>query len=395
MQLHKLGPGIITAALVFGPGSLTINTKLGAGFGYQLLWAIPVAILFMIVYTAMAARIGLALEQSFIQEIRQRYGRVLSTIIGIGVFLITASFQAGNAIGAGVAFGELFHTSTTPWVIVFSGLAVSLLFFRSFYQILEKVMIFLVLLMCAAFLLTVLISRPNLGEILLGLVPTLPQGAEYLTVALMASSFAVAGAFYQAYLVREKHWERNEADEAVRESRTGIIILGFLSMLVMICAGAVLYAQQKPANTPADLGLALEPLFGPFTSSVFMIGFFAASFSSLLGNATIGGSILADTFSLGHQLNRLPARLMIILVIVVGASVAIGFGRLPLELIVLASGVTAIVAPAAAVSIFLFARSEKIMGDLRNGRATNILGLVGLALLVALIAYNIRHLFFG
>jgi Mn2+/Fe2+ NRAMP family transporter len=137
----------------------------------------------------------------------------------------------------------------------------------------------------------------------------------------------------------------------------------------------------------------LEPLFGRFTSSVFMVGFFAASFSSLLGNATIGGSILADTFSLGHQLNRLPARLMIILVIVLGATVAIAFGRLPLELIVLASGVTAIVAPAAALSIFLFARSEKIMGDLRNSGLVNVLGAIGLVVLVVLIVYNVRYLF--
>lgn len=393
MNIKNIGPGIITAALVFGPGSLTINTKLGAGFGFQLLWAIPLSILFMIIYTAMSARIGLVLEQSFIQEIRTRYGRFLSLVIGLGVFLITASFQAGNAIGAGVAFGELFHTSTTPWVIFFSALAISLLFFRSFYKILEKVMIFLVLLMCAAFLLTVIISRPNLGAILMGLIPTLPQGAEYLTVALMASSFAVAGAFYQSYLVREKNWKREEVAEVVGESRNGIMILGFLSMLVMICAGAVLYEQQKAANTPADLGLALEPLFGSFTSSVFMVGFFAASFSSLLGNATIGGSILADTFSFGHQLNRLPARLMIVLVIVLGATVAITFGRLPLELIVLASGVTAIVAPAAALSILLFARSEKIMGNLKNSGLVNILGAVGLVVLLVLIVYNVRYLF--
>lgn len=255
-------------------------------------------------------------------------------------------------------------------------------------------MIFLVLLMCGAFLLTVIISRPNLLAIFQGFIPSLPTGSEYLTVALMASSFAVAGAFYQAYLVKEKNWKKEEAEECVRESRNGILILGFLSMLVMICAGAVLYEQQKAANTPADLGLALEPLFGQFTSSVFMVGFFAASFSSLLGNATIGGSILADTFSLGHQLSKLSVRIMIVVVIVTGATIAITFGAIPLELIVLASGITAIVAPAAAVSIFMFARSEKIMGELKNTPVVNIAGIVGLALLAVLIIYNVKHLFF-
>lgn len=394
MNFRKIGPGIITAALVFGPGSLTITIKLGAGYGYHLLWAVLLAIVFMTTFTAMSARIGLAIERSLIQEIRARYGRFLSIVIGLGVFLTTASFQAGNAVGAGVSFGELFHTSSAPWIVFFSGFAIALLFFRSFYQILEKIMIGLVLLMITAFLLTVLISRPNLIEIFKGFVPGLPSGAEYLTVALMASSFSIVGAFYQSYLVREKNWKREDAKECIAESRNGIIILGLLSTLVMICAGAVLFEAQKTANTPADLALALEPLFGRFTYAVFMIGFFAASFSSLLGNATIGGSILADTFSWGHQLQRVPTRAMIIVVILCGAGVALYFGAIPLQLIVMASGITAIIAPAAAIIIFLIARSEKIMGDLKNAMRTDIIGLVGLVALLIMISYNVKYLFF-
>ena len=52
--LQRLGPGIITAALVFGPGSLTLNTKLGAGFGYSLFWVIILAMVFMEAYTRMS-----------------------------------------------------------------------------------------------------------------------------------------------------------------------------------------------------------------------------------------------------------------------------------------------------------------------------------------------------
>ncbi|HOA38287.1 MAG TPA: hypothetical protein PKJ36_07800, partial [Flavihumibacter sp.] len=38
--VRSLGPGLITAALVFGPSKITITSKLGAEFGYALLWAI-------------------------------------------------------------------------------------------------------------------------------------------------------------------------------------------------------------------------------------------------------------------------------------------------------------------------------------------------------------------
>ncbi|RZM00816.1 MAG: divalent metal cation transporter, partial [Pedobacter sp.] len=45
--LQALGPGIITAALVFGPSKITISSKLGAEFGFSQLWIVVVTILFM------------------------------------------------------------------------------------------------------------------------------------------------------------------------------------------------------------------------------------------------------------------------------------------------------------------------------------------------------------
>ncbi len=386
---------MITAALIFGPGSLTINTKLGAGYEFAMLWVLLVAVLFMSTFTAMSTRIGLVIDDSLIGIIRSRYGSFLAVLIGVGIFLATASFQAGNAVGAGVAFAELFDSSAAPWVLFFSALAGTLLFFKSFYRILEKIMIGLVLLMLVSFLLTLIISRPDLMALLHGLVPGLPAGSEYLTVALLASSFSIVGAFYQSYLVREKGWVMDDSAVHVRESRNGIILLGLLSSMVMICAGAVLYEKDISVNTASDLGLALEPLFGPFTSTVFMIGFFAASFSSLLGNATIGGAILSDALGLGGRLEEPATRIAILGVMLIGAAVALYFGRLPLELIVVAQGITVLIVPAAAFILLILSGSEKVMGDLKNGTLTTILGWLGMLLLLIMIGFNVKYLFFS
>src|SRR5690606_11817416 len=167
-------------------------------------------------------------------------------------------------------------------------LAISLLYFKSFYKILEKLMIGLVILMLSSFFLTIIMVAPNIEQIILGLIPSVPKGSEYLIITLTASSFSIVGAFYQSYLVQEKGSGLADKQDCIRESRTGITILGLLSSLVMICAASVLKSNNIDVRSASDLGLALEPLFGPFTSYVFMIGFFAASFSSMIGNATIG-----------------------------------------------------------------------------------------------------------
>lgn len=367
--LRAAGPGLITAALVFGPGSLTISTKLGAGFGYQLLWLLPVAVFFMIVFTRMSARIGMVSGMAALQVIRQRYGSGSAWLVATGIFLTTASFQSGNAIGAGLAVSELTGTETGIWVMVFSALAISFLFFRSFYAVLEKIMMAMVAVMVLSFLLTLIVVAPGPGPVLKGFIPSIPQGSALLSIALTASSFSVAGAFFQSYLVREKGFSAVDCGQGLRESTAGILVLGLISLMVMAAAAAVLNAQGLEVRSGADMGKALEPLFGRGALKVFMAGFFAASFSSLIGNATLGGTILADALGLGRDLRSLPVRLLIMGIVIAGAVTALLFGQLRLQLIVMAQGLTVLIAPLIAWYLYKIATDRQIMGTQASARA--------------------------
>jgi len=390
---RSLGPGIITAALVFGPGSLTLTSKLGSLYGYGLLWVLLLATLLMLSFTGMGARIGLATNQSLLKTFKVKWGNGVSVLAGLGIFFVCASFQAGNSIGAGLAFAESFDTGSAPWIIFFSLLAISLLFFKSFYKILEKVMMVMVGLMMVSFIVTLFVASPNIAEVLAGLVPQVPPASLLLIIALVASSFSIAGAFYQSYLVQEKGWKREEEKEVKRESFTGIMVLGVISAMVLMSAGAILHPQGIQVNAATDMGKALEPLYGSWATGVFMLGLFGASFSSLIGNATIGGTLFADALSLGRDLNSRPVKALIMLVILIGAAVAIAFGKLPLELIVIAQGVTIFVVPFIGFGMLLIANDRDIMGDLVNKTSSKIAGIIGLVVLVFLALSNFYNLF--
>jgi len=379
-----LGPGIITAALVFGPGSLTIASKLGAGFGYKLLWVVILTTFFMAIFTLMGARIGVSIEKSLITTIREKYGKAFSLIIGFGVFLVTASFQSGNSIGAGLAFAELFNTSSVPWILLFSVLAIALLFLKSFYRILEKIMVGMIGIMVFSFLITLILSGPQIKSLAKGIIPSMPSGSELLVIALIASSFSIVGAFYQAYLVQERGWKKQQLKMCQYESLTGIIILGMVTFMIMAAAGSVLFPKGIQVNSAAEMGKALDPLFGNLASTVFMIGLFAASFSSLLGNATLGGAVLADAFSLGNKLSSFPLRLLIMVVIITGAVIAVAFNHLQLKLIVIAQALTMIVAPIVGIFILLVSSNKNIMGDLKISKNLKIFGIIGLIIILLL-----------
>ena len=82
-KIFKLiGPGFITAALVLGPGSLAVASKIGANYEYQLLWVVPLCVLFMGVFTVVATRIGIASDISLLSQIRLKYGNFITILIG-------------------------------------------------------------------------------------------------------------------------------------------------------------------------------------------------------------------------------------------------------------------------------------------------------------------------
>jgi manganese transport protein len=392
--LLSLGPGIITAALVFGPSKITIASKLGAEYNYALLWTVATAIFFMAVFTSMAARIGIATEQSLLSTIRNKWGKPVSVAIGIGVFLVTASFQAGNSIGIGIAVGELTHTSTVQWVIIFNIIGIGLLFFKGFYKTLQNIMIGLVTLMLIAFVTTVFLVKPDLTKVVTGFVPSIPDHSIGIIIAFIASSFSIVGAFYQAYLVQEKRRIYPQAEQKSTDSLTGILILGVMASIVLICAATVLFPQGIKVNNATDMARALEPLFGDNASKLFLCGLFGASFSALIGNASVGGTLLGDAIGSGNQLNSKVVRYLIAMVMVIGAGIAIKFGKLPLELIILAQSVTILIVPFIGIAMYAISNDPKIMGQHKNSLLVKIVGFLGLLILVSLACINVKELFF-
>ena len=331
--LSILGPGIVTAALVFGPSKMTITSKMGADFGFELIWVIILAIFFMLIFTNMSARIGQYNNDSLLTLIRKKIGKFGSIFIGAGIFLVAISFQAGNSTGVGIALGEATGIDTKIWILLFNVLGILLLFFRSFYQILEKVMLALVILMLISFVITMIVIQPSFNHIAHGFVPHIPEGSTGLIVAFIASCFSLVGAFYQSYLVQEKR-RANPGDQSIEKhaqlsSTVGILILGVMSAVVLICAASVLNPAGIKVNSASEMAMALEPLFGSSASHLFLVGLFGASFSSLIGNAALGGSMLGDALGLKGNLNNKYVKMLIAVVMIFGAIISLMFSHLP------------------------------------------------------------------
>ena len=393
--LSYLGPALITSALVVGPGSLTLASKIGAIYGNQLIWVLIVTVIFMMIYTEMSMRIGLASKLTFIQLTKQKWGKLGGILIGIGAFLVTTSFQAGNSIGVGVAFSIITGLNTQLLIVLFTIFGIIILFSKNFYDVLEKLMIGLIALMLLSFLITAFLAKPSVGSIASGIVPTIPEGSLGLIIALTATSFSIVGAAYQSYLVKEKGWSISDASEGSKESYFGIFLLGLITFLVMIVGAAILKPEGIMVDSVNEMGLTLEPLFGSWATIVFMFGLFGAAFSSLMGNATIGGAMLSDGLGFGNSLKDIRVKLMIIAVMLFGSIIALIFGGAPVNMIVFAQAITIVVVPFIAIALIVVANDENVMGNLKNTATKNIIAVIGLIVLIILAFNNIKNIFFS
>ena len=138
---------------------------------------------------------------------------------------------------------------------------------------------------------------------------------------------------------------------------------------------------------------ALEPLFGSHASHLFLAGLFGASFSSLVGNSTVGGSLLGDALGFGNRLSSKSVRALIALVITCGAIISLIFGKLPLELIIFAQSVTIFLVPFIGFAMYSIANDRNIMGQRVNTPFTRMAGAIGLILLTGLAVWNFNELF--
>lgn len=389
---RRIGPGLITACVVIGPGSIMTSSKIGANDGYSMLWVVVASVACMMLFMTLGAKLGVVAAEAPGDLIRKKAGRWLAVAVGLGVFFISAAFQSGNNIGVAAAFDAFVDSPAliTLLILGFNALAISFLFvFRNLYQMLEKLMAAFVGVMLLCFAINLVRLKPSLLAMSRGFVPSVGESTDMMSIlALIGTTFVITAAFYQAYLVRQKGWKVADLRSGLVDARIGSIIMFLITVMLMSTAAAGLYTGQPVSlNDPIEVADALANTFGPTAKIIFCVGLFSAAYSSFLVNSMIGGFIAADGLGLGSTTSDRGPKLMTTAALLCGmlvgvAVVQFGFDRTPT--IIAAQAVTVIAAPLVAGVLLWLTSSRDVMGDHVNRPGTIAAGLVGLTLLVAM-----------
>lgn len=388
---RRIGPGLITACMVIGPGSIMTSSQIGATDGYAMLWVVAVSVIFMMTYMSLGAKLGAVAAAAPGDLIRQKAGSWLAVAVGIGVFFISAAFQSGNNIGVAAAFEAFINSKTVVASVVvgFNLLAISFLFFfKDMYRMMERMMTVFVGLMLVCFAVNLVSLKPNVGDLLKGFVPSLGKSGEMLPVlGLVGTTFITSAALYQAYLVRQKGWKVEDLKDGLVDARVGSGLMFLITVMLMSTAAAAFLGKTVELKDPVAVATALESTFGGSAKIIFCLGLFSAAFSSFLVNSMVGGFLASDGLGLGSDTNSLGPKVMTTVALLVGMSVGVAvlvydFDRTPT--IIAAQAVTVIAAPLIAGVLLWLTSSRDVMGDNVNSLPTTVFAGLGLVLLLAM-----------
>ncbi|MEJ6678175.1 Nramp family divalent metal transporter, partial [Parasphingorhabdus sp.] len=388
LSRYRPGPGVMVSAAFIGPGTVTACTLAGANFGFALLWALVFATITTIILQSFAIRIALVtqlgLAEAMLKSVASPIVRALAALLLISALVLgNAAYEAGNMSGAALGLeainGGPLAFGIAPIIITIALFASAMLIFSKPKWI-ENVLILLVLLMSAAFLLTFLLIRPDLGALLQGFVPTIPDGGLMTAIALIGTTIVPYNLFLHAASVRER-WDAEQLPEAQLDNTISIGIGGLVSMTILATAAASLFGRGKTIENAVDMAQQLTPLFGSMATITLGAGLFAAGLTSAITAPLATGYIVQEIFKSSNS--RRPFQIGALIVIVSGTFAAL-LGYRPVELIFVAQIANGLLLPIIAIFLLRLANNKKLLGQYANGLKANILGAAILLITTAL-----------
>jgi len=392
--IKDVGPGVLIAAAFIGPGTVTLCTIAGASYGYSLLWALLLSIIATIVLQEMALRVGLITNKGLAEVIRvsiknKFINRFLILLILCSILIGNATYEAGNITGASLGIMAIIGSETLNYTPLLIGFIAFIILYIGNYKVLERSLIFLVITMSVSFMITAIMTKPDLFSLLDGLfMPKINSESLLVVLGLIGTTVVPYNLFLHSSLVKEKWNDISKLKTARIESFISIIIGGIVSMAIIIAAASV---SNDNVKSVMDLAKGLEPLYGKFAIYFLGIGLFASGITSSITAPLAAAYVAKSCFGWSGSLKSLNFRIVWFFVLLIGVIVSL-LKLNPIEVIKFAQFSNSLLLPIVAILLFWLINNKTIFKNSYSYKLQNILVIVIILITIILGAKGIISL---
>ncbi len=393
--LTAIGPGLFLIGYNIGTGSITTMAKVGAEHGMTLTWVLVLSCIFTYILMVAYGKTTLVSGKTALFTIKTniKYGEVLAIYILValvvgeilalmGIFgIVTDLIREASRLLFG---GSGFNTLTITAVLVVSLYA---LLWIGKYQVFEKFLIILVILMGLSFIIVFVMVKPSFSSIAGGLVPSIPKtdGTLRLIAAITGTTCSAAVFIMRSTVVAEKGWTIKNLKLEKRDSAVSASMMLFLSLVIMAVSAGTLHVMGMKLNNTVEMISLFEPLGGKIAAFILILGIVGAGISSIFPIILIAPWLISDYTGKPRNIRSPMYRILGLI------GVLFGFGMqfintTPPLLMVFSQAFQALILPAVAIPILILINRKSLMKEYVAGKMMNI-GLIAVILYSLLTSY--------
>jgi manganese transport protein len=406
--LAYMGPALMVSIAYMDPGNYGTDLAGGAGFKYDLIWAVWLASVMAMILQYLSGKLGIATGRSLPELIKGTLGRKAFVYpYWLAAEAAAAATDLAEYLGTVIALNLLFGIPLL-YAAVLGALDVLLIMtlMTRRYRVIERMFLLLVSVLVAGFLFQLVVVKPDLGQIAIHSVTigNLGQDALLLVVGIIGATVMPHALFVHSWLSKNKmdltgrripgvregedHFSPEERHRTLNLHKWETILM--LTIAGIVNVGILLVAIPLYPNVNITIGQAVTQLgiiFGPLIGTVFVVTLLASGISSsTLG--TIAGQVIMEGL-IGKHWNIWARRIVTRCVNVFPTTIAVLLGIDPLHLLIYSQVVLSLMIPLPMIPLVYYTSKRKFMGEFVNRNSTIVVTLATVSLILLFNTYLI------
>ena len=389
-----LGPAYLVSVGYMDPGNWATDLAGGSRFGYALLWVLLMSNLIALLLQSLSARLGVVAKRDLAQASRELYHPAANIFNYILAEIAIAACDLAEVLGMAIGLQLLFGIPLT-WGVGISVLDAFLLLFLMNLGIrkLEAFILGLILVIGGAFLVQMILAKPDISEMASGFIPSIPNDtALFIAIGIIGATVMPHNLYLHSALVQtrkidpSKQGLRRAIKFNIIDSAIALNLALFVNAAILILAAAVFYKNgYNGVSEIQDAHQLLEPLLGKsYAPVLFAIALIAAGQSSTI-TGTLAGQIVMEGYldlRIAPWLRRLITRLLAVIPAILAISY---FGESATgNMLVLSQVILSMQLGFAVIPLLHYVSDKQRMGEFAIGFWTKLGGWASATIIVVL-----------
>src|SRR5215213_1711024 len=326
-----LGPAYLVSVGYMDPGNWATDLAGGSKYGYTLIWVLLMSNLMALLLQSLSARLGIVRGRDLAQANRETYPKAMNFLLYVLAEIAIAATELAEVLGMAIGI-QLLTGIPLLWAVLITVFDTFLLLFlrRLGMRKMEAFIIGLVAIIGLSFLIEIILAKPNLGEVAIGFIPSIPSNAAlYIAIGIIGATVMPHNLYLHSALVQTRKIKRDEKGikRALKlnfiDSTIALNLAFFVNAAILVLAATVFFKTGR--TEVAEIKEAhqlLAPLLGSeMAPYLFAIALIAAGQSSTI-TGTLAGQIVMEGY-LRLRINPWMRRLLTRVVAIIPAVIVI------------------------------------------------------------------------